>query len=81
MIPIKTKQELIEIIQSYKDIIKTYGVVKLGIFGSFVRNEADDNSDIDLFIEFDPKFKTLKNFVHLANFLENISGRKVEIIT
>jgi len=81
MIPIKTKQELIEIIQSHKDIIKTYGVVKLGIFGSFVRDEADDNSDIDFFIEFTPEYKTLKNFVHLANYLKSISGRKVEIIT
>lgn len=80
-LPIKTKKELLSLIHSHRERIAEYGVVRLGIFGSFVRDEANENSDVDLFVEFNPSFKTLKNFVGLANFFSELSGRKVEIIT
>ena len=79
--PIKTKKELIERILSSRNKIRGYGVLQLGIFGSFVRDEADERSDVDFFVHFKPECKTLKNFVGLANYLKMLLGRKVEIVT
>ena len=79
--PVQTKSELIERILSAQQKIHTYGVNRLGIFGSFVRDEANESSDVDFFIEFDPAKKTFKNFMRLADVLEEITGRKIEIVT
>lgn len=79
--PVQTKEELFERLLKNKTRIQTYGVKKLGVFGSFVRNEAKEESDIDFFIHFDPAYKTLKNFIRLAETLEEITGRKIELVT
>ena len=79
--PVKTKKELIERILSNQNEIRSFGVRKLGIFGSFVRDEAREDSDVDFFLEIAPECKTLKNFLKLADILEEITGRKIELVT
>lgn len=79
--PVNTKRELIQKIIDGRLQISSYGVKSLGIFGSFVRNEAKENSDIDFLIEFYPEQKNFDNFMELAFFLQNLLGRKVEIVT
>ena len=79
--PVKNKKELIERIRANQEQICAYGVVRLGIFGSFVRDEAKATSDVDFFAEIKIEYKTLKNFSALYHFLESITGRKVEIVT
>jgi uncharacterized protein len=56
-----------------------YGVSRLGIFGSFAKDQATENSDIDLVVEFRQPigFK----FVELAEYLEAVLGRRVELLT
>ena len=78
---VQTKQQLIEKILAHQQQIRAYGVERLGIFGSFVRDEAKESSDVDFFIDFDIEHKTLKNFVGLAYYLQDITGRKAEIVT
>ncbi len=78
---VKSKKELIELISLHQKDIVQFGVMRIGIFGSFVRDTASDASDIDFFVDFNPEFKTLKNFVGLANLLTHLTGRKVEIVT
>ncbi|HMG15789.1 MAG TPA: nucleotidyltransferase family protein [Saprospiraceae bacterium] len=78
---VKNKKELIERILASGKQISSYGVKSLGIFGAFVRDEAKENSDVDFFIDFAIEYKTLKNFVGLADILQEITGRKVEIVT
>ena len=79
--PVNTKRELIQKILDDRLQISSYGVKSLGIFGSFVRNEAKESSDIDFLIEFYPEKKNFDNFMDLAFFLQNLLGRKVEIVT
>lgn len=79
--PVKTKKELIERILLNQDKIRIYGVKRLGIFGSFVRDQVNEKSDVDFFIHFNPQHKTLKNFLRLAEMLEDITGRKIELVT
>jgi predicted nucleotidyltransferase len=51
----------------------------MGLFGSFVRDEQQKNSDIDLAIELTKDKKTLSNFFALKHELENKLGRKVDL--
>jgi hypothetical protein len=53
----------------------------MGLFGSFVKNTATTNSDIDLLVEFDPHQKTFDNFMDLSFFLEQLFSRKIELVT
>ena len=78
---VQNKKELIGRILASQEELRTYGIKQLGIFGSFARNEARENSDVDFFINFDIEYKTLKNFVRLSHYLQDITGRKVEIVT
>jgi hypothetical protein len=78
---VNTKAELISLLIKHQGRILQYGVKQLGLFGSFVRNEAKQDSDIDFLIEFYPEHKTLKNLVRLSDTLEEITGRKVEVVT
>ena len=58
-----------------------YGVKNIGLFGSFVRGEQTPLSDIDILVEFMPEKHTFDNFMEVAFLLEDLLGRKVELIT
>jgi uncharacterized protein len=79
--PVRNKAILLERMISHKSEILGFGVKRIGLFGSFVRNTADESSDVDLLIEFADGMKTFNNLVDLAYFLEDLFGRKVELIT
>ncbi|GAV24202.1 nucleotidyltransferase [Carboxydothermus islandicus] len=63
-----------------KKLLKTYHVSKIGLFGSFVRDEAGQASDVDLLIDFAEPV-TIFQFVELKNALEEIFKRKVDLGT
>lgn len=62
-------------------ILQEFGVSKCGLFGSFVTGKATEKSDVDLLIVFDPEKKTFNNFMDLCFFLEELFGRKVDVLT
>jgi predicted nucleotidyltransferase len=75
-----TKQDILEYLKSKKDeLYSKYGLVKIGLFGSFVKESYHDKSDIDLAIEIDKKKKTLHNFLSIKRELEEYFGRKVDL--
>lgn len=80
-IKVLNKESLLALISSNSDAIRRYGVKTLGIFGSFSRNKQNDQSDVDLLVDFEPEKETYRNFISLAYFLEELLGRKVEIVT
>ncbi|PIU73102.1 nucleotidyltransferase [Candidatus Shapirobacteria bacterium CG06_land_8_20_14_3_00_40_12] len=73
--------EVKKVILNNKQIIRNYGVNKLGLFGSFVRDEQKENSDVDLLVDFDKDQNTFKNFMGFADFMEETLGRKVDVVT
>jgi len=62
-----------------KEIKKRYGVKRIGVFGSYVRGEEREKSDIDILVEFDEP--TFDNFINLFLYLEKLFGRKVDLVT
>lgn len=61
--------------------IRSFGVRRLALFGSVRRDEARPDSDVDLLVEFEPALKTFDNFMGLAVYLEELLGRRVELVT
>jgi uncharacterized protein len=57
------------------------GVARLGLFGSFVRDEQGSDSDVDLLVEFAPGQKNFDNFMALGFYLEDLFDRRVELVT
>jgi len=62
------------------DLKKKYGVKRIGFFGSFIRSEQKKTSDVDVLVEFEKEAKTFDNYMNLKFFLEDIFGRKVDLV-
>lgn len=62
-------------------IKEKFGVKKIGVFGSVARGEAKKGSDVDVLVEFEKDKKNFDNFIDLSFFLEDLFGRKVDLIT
>ncbi|MCL6541646.1 MAG: nucleotidyltransferase domain-containing protein [Roseiflexus sp.] len=71
----------VSLIREHQSQIRNLGVRRLGLFGSFVRRQQDSNSDIDVLVEFESGRKTFDNFIQVALFLEELFGRRVELVT
>ena len=62
------------------ELCRQNDVSKLSVFGSVARGEADDQSDIDLLVEFSRR-KSLLSLVALERQLSDALGRKVDLLT
>lgn len=70
-----------QLIQLMPVIQNDYHVTELGIFGSYVRDEQTENSDIDVLVKFDPTFRFgLFTFCELENYLSQALGKKVDLV-
>lgn len=57
------------------------GVRRLALFGSVRRDAARADSDVDVLVEFQPEQKSFDRFMALADLLERVLGRRVELVT
>jgi len=63
------------------EVKQKFGVTKIGIFGSFARGEEKEGSDIDVLVEFQENYKTFDNYMDLKFLLEDLFGRKIDLVT
>jgi hypothetical protein len=76
----KTLQEIERLLKAYKpNVQQQYHVTELGIFGSYVRGEQTEDSDVDVLVDF-AKTPTLFDLVGLENELSEIVGIKVDLV-
>jgi hypothetical protein len=78
---VQTKEHFLALLQEHHHEIRAFGVRRLGLFGSFVREQQGRESDVDILVEFEPGRKTFDTFMQLAFFLEALCGRRVELVT
>ncbi len=72
--------ESIDVLRNHeREIKERFAVHRIGLFGSCVRGEEKDTSDVDILVEFEEP--TFRNFMNLAFFLEDLFGRKVDLLT
>lgn len=78
---VQTKQDILAVIPENQARIRALGVKRLGLFGSFLRDQQTADSDIDFLVEFEPGQKTFDNFIKLTFLLEALLQRRVELVT
>ncbi|MDI9591316.1 MAG: nucleotidyltransferase family protein [Acidobacteriota bacterium] len=62
------------------DLQDRYGVLSLGVFGSYARGQQKADSDLDVLVEFDDRPLSLFDFVRLENELSDALGIKVDLV-
>ena len=68
-------------IQGHVDELRRLGARRVGVFGSFARGEARADSDVDVYVEFEEDKRTYDNFFALHELLEQVVGRRVDLVT
>jgi predicted nucleotidyltransferase len=79
----KTLSEILKILENYKqELRERYGVLKIGVFGSVVRGEETEESDIDIYVELDLEKITFKKYLELVEYLSTLLGtEKIDLLT
>ncbi|MBT1247334.1 MULTISPECIES: nucleotidyltransferase family protein [unclassified Thermosipho (in: thermotogales)] len=75
------RQEILEELKKHKKALENFGVKKIGIFGSYARNEATKKSDVDIIIEFEEGKATFDNVAGVVDFLEELLEAPVDLLT
>ena len=75
-----TKTFILNFLSQHKDeFFQKYGVTKIGLFGSYVRDDFKEESDIDIAIEMLSEKKSLNTFFSLRRELEEAFKLKVDL--
>ena len=71
---------VVQLLRDSRDYLRAeYGVSRIGLFGSVARGEADESSDVDIIVESERPVGL--QFVELADYLEDLLGRDVDLLT
>ncbi len=74
-----TKEQILHSLRLRKEELnKRFGVRKMALFGSYARDEATDESDIDLLVEMEP---SAQKFFSLQRYLEELFDKPVDVGT
>ena len=74
-------REIKQILEKHSEYIKkTYSVREFGVFGSYVKGEEKQESDIDVLVTFDKGHKDFFNYMRLKYYLEELTGKKVDLV-
>jgi predicted nucleotidyltransferase len=75
------RDEAISALRSYlPDLRRDFGVRRIALFGSTARDEASQESDVDLLVDFESG-PTFDSFMGLKLYLEDHLGRRVDLVT
>ena len=73
--------EIKDIIEKHKaEMIEQYNVCEIGVFGSYVRGEQREDSDIDILVSFQKPIGFIK-FMRFEFYLSDLFGKKVDLVT
>jgi uncharacterized protein len=77
-----TREYILTTIGSNRNKLARYGIRKVGLFGSYARDEQSLESDIDILIDFEPGHENYDNYMAVYDILEQLfNNEKVEIVT
>jgi len=79
--PAKSQHEVVERIAALQPAIRSLGIRRVAIFGSFARNQAGVDSDVDVLVEFEAGRKNFDAWLDLADLLERTLGRRVDLVS
>lgn len=77
-----TKEYILATIKNHKPALEQLGISVVGLFGSYMRNEQSENSDIDILIDFEPEQENFDNYMAVYVLFEKLfENEKVEVVT
>jgi len=77
-----TRDYILNTLKINKTNLEKYGVKNIGLFGSYARGEQNNNSDIDILIDFESDKENFDNYMAAYDYLEKLfQNKKVEIVT
>ncbi|MDQ3022508.1 MAG: nucleotidyltransferase domain-containing protein [Bacteroidota bacterium] len=78
---INEKEHIINFLnENKKKLSEQFGIIRIGLFGSYYNNVQTEKSDIDVLINVKMDFKKYKYYFELKRFLEDNLGKKVDIV-
>lgn len=73
------KTDILDFLRSHKDEMhEKFGLIKIGLFGSYVRGEQREDSDIDLAVEIESSNK-FRSFFELKTYLEDGLQKRIDL--
>ena len=63
---VQTKEQIFVLINQYQLRLNDLDVRRVGLFGSFLKKQQTQQSDVDVLVEFESGQKTFDNFMHLS---------------
>jgi predicted nucleotidyltransferase len=76
----KKIEEIKSVLEKHKyEIEEKYRVAEIGIFGSYVKGEQKETSDVDILVEFKESIGLIK-FIEIENYLTDLLGVKVDLV-
>ena len=76
------KEYILSSLKAKRADLYAKGIREVGLFGSYVRNEQTEQSDIDILIDFEPEKETFDNYMDVYEMLERLfKDIKVEVVT
>ncbi len=78
---VESKEDVLTRLRDQENQLRSLGVKRLGLFGSFVRQEQTEESDVDVLVEFRPGMKSFDSYMRIALLLEDVLQRPVELVT
>lgn len=77
----KSLMRILKILRAHlPELTAKYPIKSLGVFGSYVRNDATPESDLDMLIELDENARLGYKFVRIENELSELLAVKVDLI-
>ena len=77
-----SREHILNALRSHMSEMAEFGISKIGLFGSYVRGEVSEDSDIDILIEFTPEKENFDNFMAAYDYFEEIfKNEKVDLVT
>lgn len=77
-----TKDYILSTIRLNKPGLNSLGIRQIGLFGSYVRGQQSDKSDIDILIDFEPDKENFDNYMAVYDLFEQLfKNERVEIVT
>jgi predicted nucleotidyltransferase len=77
-IMVKSREEILKILEENQNVIRGYGVRRLGLFGSCARGESKEVSDLDFVVEFEKK--SFDAYMDLKLLLEKLFDCQVDLV-
>lgn len=62
-----SKEYILSMLKAKRADLSAIGIREVGLFGSYVRNEQTEQSDIDILVDFDPDEETFDNYMAVTN--------------